>query len=106
MDSVRQAVPPGTPLFFGPLRLRIDFFFDGQTQVDADNIIKPIQDALKQVVYVDDETVTDVCSRKVDIQHLPSLVDVPAKLLGALAEPPSDFVYVRVASSCDEMSFL
>lgn len=105
MAQVQQAVPPKAVLLTGPLRLRIDFFFKGETQLDTDNIIKPIQDALKQFTYEDDETVTDVCSRKINLLQLPSILDAPPELLLALAEPPTDFVFIRVAAAHREMAF-
>ncbi len=105
MNQVQQAVPPTAVLLTGPLRLRIDFFFKGETNLDTDNIIKPIQDALQEVVYDDDETVTDVCSRKTNLMRLPPIRDAPPELLLALAEPPADFVFIRVAAAYRELDF-
>ena len=105
MAQVQQAVPPTALLLAGPLRLRIDFFFKGETNLDTDNIIKPIQDALQKVIYEDDETVTDVCSRKISLHRLPPILDAPPELLFALAEPPTDFVFIRVAPAYREVSF-
>lgn len=104
MAKVQQAVPPTAVLLTGPLRLRIDFFFDGYTNLDTDNIIKPIQDALQKVVYQDDETVTDVCSRKINLLRLPTIRHAPPELLFALAQPPADFVFIRVAAAYREVS--
>ena len=103
--KVQAAAPPGLELLAGSLRLRIDFFFDGSTQLDTDNIIKPIQDALKNIVYDDDEAVIDVCARKIDLQQLPTLVATPSVLSRALTEPRSDFVFVRVASAHRRLVF-
>ncbi len=103
--QVKEAVPYLPKLLTGPLKLRIDFFFDGATDLDTDNIIKPIQDALNDVVYKDDETVVDVCARKIDLQHLPTLVAVPSSLLEALAEQTCDFVFVQVGGSQDRLAF-
>ena len=104
-ERVKESVPCLPKLLTGPLRLRIDFFFDGATDLDTDNIIKPIQDALNDVVYKDDEIVVDVCARKIDLRHLPSLVAVPLALLLALAEPTRDFVFVQVGASPDRLAF-
>ena len=41
-----------------------DRFRPGGDQPDVDNIAKPIVDALKNVVYVDDAHVTDVLCRR------------------------------------------
>lgn len=104
-EKVQRAAPPSSELLTGPLRLRIDFFFDGSAGPDTDNIIKPIQDALEDIVYGDDETVVDVCARKIDLQRLPSLVAVSPTLLTALAEPSGDFVYIRVATAKRRLEF-
>lgn len=104
-EQVQRAVPKLPKLLTGPLRVRIDFFFARATDVDTDNIIKPIQDALKDVVYEDDETVVDVCARSINLQDLPMMVAVPLALLTELAEPPSDFVYIRVGAAQDRLTF-
>ncbi len=46
-----------------PIMLTITYFYDS-VSVDVDNVIKPIQDALKGLVYDDDVQVTDVLSRR------------------------------------------
>lgn len=104
-QQVQNAVPAGVDLLPGSLRLRIDFFFNGSTQLDTDNIIKPIQDALVSILYDDDRLVTDVCARKVNLLRPPALVAVPAALSEALAQPPSDFVFVRVARAHNRLRF-
>ena len=104
-QQVQKAVPDLPKLLTGPLRVRIDFFFDGATVVDTDNIIKPIQDALKDVVYADDKIVVDVCARSINLQDLPMMVAVPSALLAALARPSSDFVFIRVGSAQDRLVF-
>ena len=104
-QQVQDAVPAGVELLPGSLRLRIDFFFNGSTQLDTDNIIKPIQDALVSIVYDDDRVVTDVCARKVNLLRLPALVAVPPALSRALVQPPSDFVFVRVARAHNRLHF-
>ena len=98
-QEVRSAVPPEIEVLTGPLRLRIDFFFDGITGLDTDNIIKPIQDALENVLYEDDRSVVDVCARKINLQRLPGMVRAPRALLDALDGRPSDFVFVRLAAA-------
>ena len=46
------------------LRFSIAYFYDQFAVGDVDNIIKPIQDALIGLVYVDDSQITDVDCRK------------------------------------------
>lgn len=104
-NTVRQAAPTQAALLAGPIRLRIDFFFEGTTDLDADNIVKPIQDALQHVVYGNDETVVDVCSRKVDRLNPPPIISAPAALDNALNSTTGDFVYIRVAAAHPEVTF-
>ena len=104
-QQVREAVPDLPKLLTGPLRVRIDFFFDVVAVVDTDNIIKPIQDALKNFVYEDDKTVVDVCARSINLQDLPMMVAVPSVLLSALAEPSTDFVFIQVGAAQRRLAF-
>lgn len=102
---VERGVPAQTELLPGPHRLRIDYFYDGTTDLDADNIIKPIQDALKGIVYANDETVIDVCSRKINLQQLPPFGVAPATLQAALSKPRGDFVFIRIADAHPQLEF-
>lgn len=104
-STVRQAAPTQAALLAGPVLLRIDFFFEGTTDLDADNIIKPIQDALQHVIYGDDEAVVDVCSRKLDRLNPPPFISAPATLDNALDATTGDFVYIRVAAARSEVTF-
>jgi crossover junction endodeoxyribonuclease RusA len=49
------------------VELTVVYYYDMTTALDVDNIIKPIQDALIGLVYTDDRQVTDVISRKRDL---------------------------------------
>ena len=43
--------------------LQITYFYDS-VAIDVDNIVKPIQDAIIGLAYIDDDQVTDVLVRK------------------------------------------
>ncbi|MDZ8087627.1 MAG: RusA family crossover junction endodeoxyribonuclease [Nostoc sp. DedQUE12b] len=47
----------------GLVMLQITYFYDSD-QIDVDNIVKPIQDAIKGLAYVDDNQVSDLLVRK------------------------------------------
>ncbi|MDZ7995051.1 MAG: RusA family crossover junction endodeoxyribonuclease [Nostoc sp. EfeVER01] len=47
----------------GLVMLQITYFYD-YDQIDVDNIVKPIQDAIKGLAYVDDNQVSDLLVRK------------------------------------------
>lgn len=64
--KVRRAAELGwgiNPPVADEVCVRITYFFDTEAP-DVDNIIKPIQDALVGLVYVDDAQVSDTSSRK------------------------------------------
>src|SRR5437762_12427655 len=58
-----QYWPAGELPVTGPIMLTITYFYDS-VSMDVDNIPKPISDALKGLVYLDDEQVTDILCRK------------------------------------------
>jgi Holliday junction resolvase RusA-like endonuclease len=47
----------------GDVMLQITYFYDAVI-MDVDNIVKPIQDAIIGLAYVDDDQVTDILVRK------------------------------------------
>lgn len=53
----------GEPPVTGPVMVSITYFFSN-IDFDVDNIPKPILDALKGLVYLDDKQVTDLICRK------------------------------------------
>ncbi len=70
-----------SPPVAGPLMVSITYFFDN-TPLDVDNIPKPILDALKGMVYVDDSEVFDLLCRKRDIKDEPLIENGPPDLTG------------------------
>ena len=76
-----------------------------RTDLDTDNIIKPIQDALEAILYDDDKTVVDVCARKINLYELPTIVGAPDDLLPALDDWSSDFVFIRLAPAHRQVAF-
>ncbi len=79
-----------------PLRLTVAYFHDGAAaRVDGDNLLKPIQDALNGLVYVDDRQVTHAEVRTGDIDAAYRVRNEPAVLLAGFAAG-RPFVYIRV----------
>lgn len=69
---IRQAAqrrwPSGASPIRDPVKLSVTYYHDGvSVRMDNDNMLKPIQDALNQLVYEDDRQVTDTYVRKTDI---------------------------------------
>lgn len=56
--------PPATEY----VQIKVTYFYEA-VSMDVDNIVKPIQDALVGLVYVDDEQVTDIVVRKRHINN-------------------------------------
>ena len=105
-DTVRQAAPHLDAQLGGPLRLRIDYFFKATTDLDADNMIKPIQDALKKRLYEDDNTVVDVRARKINLDERTLDLDgAPECLKSALEDQEGEFVLVTVTPARSEVAF-
>ena len=65
--TVRQEAekywPPGQKAAIGLIMLQITYFYDS-VAMGVDNIVKPIQDAIIGLAYIDDDQVTDVLVRK------------------------------------------
>ncbi|WP_437717269.1 RusA family crossover junction endodeoxyribonuclease [Sorangium sp. So ce448] len=75
----------------------IYFYFD-DTDIDLDNIAKPILDALPSIVYGDDSQIAQLLLRRTDLRGR-EVQDPSPRLLGALAQAIDelrDFVYIRV----------
>ena len=55
------------PLSAGALMVMITYVYD-EDSLDVDNIPKPILDALKRLVFSDDDQITDLLCRKRELQ--------------------------------------
>lgn len=79
------------------LVLRIAYFYVYAPAGDLDNIVKPIQDALKGVAFVDDIQVVDLIAsmRRKDVNDRISMTSA----LAAAFDGGSDFVYVAIESA-------
>ena len=65
--------------------------------IDTDNIIKPIQDALKELVYDDDSLITDVESHRRPLRSTFDITRLPLLLLKGIISD-NESVYVQI---CD-----
>jgi hypothetical protein len=79
------------------ITIEIDWFTPGfESKPDVDNIIKPIQDALKGIVFVDDSQVEDVTARKHDLLAITSFMREPLSIIDPIIQGCKEYVYVRV----------
>lgn len=93
-NAAKQILPAGFNPLTQDLEIKITYYYEGDTP-DIDNIIKPIQDALIGVVYVDDQQIADTRSRKRDINGSYRVRNVSACLLQAFSNG-KDFVHVKI----------
>jgi hypothetical protein len=74
--------------------LSVGYFYAYQPTADLDNIVKPLQDALKRIAFEDDIQVVDlIASMRPKGQGAPPTMNA---MLFAAFNGGSDFVYVRV----------
>jgi hypothetical protein len=83
--------------------LTITYFYDS-ISMDVDNLPKPISDALRGLVYLDDEQVTDVLCRKRDLNR-DFRVENPSSVLADGLIRGNEFLYIVVAEAPDQEVF-
>lgn len=96
--TVRRAAannwPRNQQLITGPVKIIITHFYKTSSP-DVDNIIKPIQDALIGLVYVDDSQVVESVGRKRSIERKFILKGISKELVEAIFTGV-EFVHVSI----------
>lgn len=92
--AAMEARPNGQSSSFDDLVLRVAYFYVYAPAADLDNVVKPLQDALKGVAFDDDIQVVDLIAsmRRKGVSDRMPMRPVLASALGG----GSDFVYVTV----------
>ena len=90
-----------TPLLDGELYARITYFHAEKTELDVDNIPKPILDSLIGIAYDDDNRIsqcliTRVSQKDYILEEDYFLPDVYENLANLLAENHKDVLYIEV----------
>jgi crossover junction endodeoxyribonuclease RusA len=85
------------------VELRITHYGERQS-IDMDNLIKPIQDALQGIAYVDDRQVRDVTGNWRDIDGRYPLRYISPHLSAAFSDG-REFVHVRLWLARDDGEF-
>lgn len=80
--------------------LTITYFYE-ESGMDVDNIPKPIADALKGLVYVDDAQINDVLCRRRDLSAGLRIVN-PSPTLAAGFDLGAEFLHIRVDPAPDQ----
>lgn len=79
------------------IKIEIDWFSEGfQNKPDVDNIIKPIQDALRGIVFPDDNQVESIIARRHDILSVIRFMEEPLCLVEPLMNGHREYVFVRI----------
>ena len=84
----------------GLVMLQITYFYDS-VAVDVDNIVKPIQDAIIGLAYVDDDQVTDVLVRKRDLSGNFRVEDMTSILVEGFARG-NEFLHIVVIDAPEQ----
>jgi crossover junction endodeoxyribonuclease RusA len=78
-----------------PLSVTIFYFAEAPMEGDIDNIVKPILDAMKAIVYHDDNVVERVLVQRFEPGIAWSFATIPGQLVLALEKMPP-VVYIRI----------
>lgn len=97
--AATAALPNGIQPTREEVALSITYYYDGDPP-DVDNIIKPIQDALIGVVYIDDSQVVRAQSSRTRIDGSFTIRGASALLLTAFSKRDA-FVYITVTEPPD-----
>lgn len=84
----------------GLVMLKIIYFYDS-VDMDVDNIVKPIQDAIIGLAYVDDAQVTDVLVSKRDLSGNFKVEDMTSILAEGFARG-NEFLHIVVTDAPDQ----
>jgi crossover junction endodeoxyribonuclease RusA len=79
------------------IKMEIDWFAKGsQDRPDVDNIIKPIQDALKGIVFGDDCQVESITSRMHDANSVMHFSREPLFIVEPLKKGNEEYIFIRI----------
>ncbi len=81
----------------GPVCITLVYLYD-EVVLDVDNVMKPIQDALKGLAFPDDSLVTDAIIRRRQLRGSFDLSRVPPVLIEGFASG-GEFTYVHVSDA-------
>ncbi len=84
----------------GLVMLKVTYFYDSLA-MDVDNIVKPIQDAIIGLAYVDDDQITDVLVRKRDLSGNFRVENITPILAEGFARG-NEFLHIVVTDAPDQ----
>ncbi|VXD22861.1 conserved hypothetical protein [Planktothrix serta PCC 8927] len=84
----------------GLVMLQITYFYDS-VAIDVDNIVKPIQDSIIGLAYVDDGQVTDIIVRKRNLSGNFKIENITSTLAEGFARG-NEFLHIVVLDAPDQ----
>lgn len=96
--AAQSALPTGWNACTDELSITIYDFPTHLPQGDVDNIIKRIQDALKDLVYTDDNLIRRVVAHRFLPEEYEDVFDLPSLISEAIVNDPP-FVYLVIRSN-------
>src|SRR5262245_58195499 len=105
--TVRRAAvrywPTGQPPATGRLKITVVYYHDAVTiRLDNDNMLKPIQDALQGLAYVNDAQITDTAVRKTNLDGQ-FMVRGMSRVLAEGFCQGTEFLYIKVEDAPDHV---
>jgi Holliday junction resolvase RusA-like endonuclease len=100
-------LPAGTlPLALVPLRITVVYYHERPTvNIDNDNLLKPVQDALKGIVYRDDVLITETNVRKRSLDGLYRVRGM-SPVLAAAFVADTEFLFIRIEEASGQGDLL
>jgi Holliday junction resolvase RusA-like endonuclease len=95
--AAQERVENGTTAVADAVQITITYYYEGDSP-DVDNIIKPIQDALNGLVFIDDAQVAETKSRKRPLNGSYQIKGASGVLLQGFSAGIG-FLHVRVESN-------
>lgn len=103
-EAVRQEAEkyrsPNQEAATGFVMLQVTYFYD-TVAMDVDNIIKPIQDAIIGLAYIDDDQVTDVLIRKRNLSSSFKVSNITPVLAEGFCRE-NEFLHIVVTDAPDQ----
>lgn len=97
-SAARPLLPEGHFASDAPVQVIIFYFSDTIVRFDVDNIVKPIFDAIKQFLIVDDRQVEKLVVQKFEPERLFSFTN-PSEVLADAIEAQGPRMYLLVDAS-------
>jgi crossover junction endodeoxyribonuclease RusA len=104
--AAAQRWPAGKPPATGRLQITVVYYHEAVTvDLDNDNMLKPIQDALNGLVYQDDNQITDTRVRKASLDGSFKVRRMSAVLAEGFIKG-NEFLYIKVEEAPNHTELL